>query len=116
MSQDIISKEELYIKIGERIAECRHKKVLTQENLANEIDVSVQYISNLERGVVGASIETLVKICHILDASSDYILLGENPAIDEGSSHAAHIDLNQLSEKQLDNISNALNTILSSGI
>ena len=118
MSQDVISKKELYIEIGERIAEYRHRKSLTQENLAYDIDVSVQYISNLERGVVGASIETIIKICRVLEAPSDYILLGENPIIEADFANpakSAHIDLNQLSKRQLDNVSNALNTILSSG-
>ena len=44
-----------------------------------KIDVSIQYISDLERGVVGASTSTLINICRILDASADYILFGKDP-------------------------------------
>ncbi len=52
---------------------------MTQERLAEEIDVSIQYISDLERSVVGASTSTLINICRILDASADYILFGKDP-------------------------------------
>ncbi len=112
MGRSTVSNEKLYEKIGERIAECRHKKSLTQENLANEIDVSIQYISNLERGIVGASVETIIKICRALEVSSDYILLGDNSTF---FSKTTYIDLKQLNKKELDIISSAINVILSSG-
>lgn len=69
-------KKELNIHIGERIHKAREKAGYTQEKLAEKIEVSVQYISDLERGVVGTSIQTLIKICHALSVSSDYILMG----------------------------------------
>ena len=37
-------------KIGERICQRRREIGLTQEKLAEKMDVSVQMISNLERG------------------------------------------------------------------
>jgi transcriptional regulator with XRE-family HTH domain len=51
---------------------------LTQEKLAELIGVTHQYLSNLERGLVGTSIPTLVKICNSLNVSSDFILFGKN--------------------------------------
>lgn len=69
-------KKELNIHIGERIHKARENASYTQEKLAEKIEVSVQYISDLERGVVGTSIQTLIKICHALSVSSDYILMG----------------------------------------
>lgn len=67
-------KVELNIQIGRRIKEARKHKGYTQEELAEEIGVSVQYTSDLERGRVGTSIYTLVKICQALGISSDYLL------------------------------------------
>ena len=112
MRQSSTQKKDLYIEIGKRIAECRRRHSLTQEDLANEIEVSTQYISNLERGLVGASVETIIKICNVLESSSDYILLGSGSSIGK---RTANIDLNRLSKKQLDYISESLNIILTSG-
>lgn len=72
-------KKKINIEIGKRIKKSREGRGLTQERLAEEIDVSIQYISDLERGVVGASTSTLINICRILDASADYILFGKDP-------------------------------------
>ena len=67
-------KKELNIQIGERIKFSREERGLTQEQLAEAIEVSPQYISDLERGVVGISIPTLKRLCTHLAVSSDRIL------------------------------------------
>ncbi len=69
-------KKLLNIDIGSRIQKCRKAKGLTQEQLAERLDVSVQYISDLERGVTGGSVSTIIRICQLLEISADYILLG----------------------------------------
>lgn len=69
-------RKELNIHIGERIRLARVAKGYTQEKLAEKIDVTVQYVSDLERGNVGTSIPTLIKLCNALSVSSDYILMG----------------------------------------
>ena len=68
------AKKEINIQIGERIKLAREDRQLTQEQLAEAIDVSPQYISDLERGVVGISIPTLKRLCTHLRVSSDRIL------------------------------------------
>ena len=65
------------LNIGLRIKQARKSAGLTQEQLAEKIDVSTQYISDLERGVVGTSIPTLIKICDSLAVSADFILRGK---------------------------------------
>ena len=69
-------KKELNIQIGERIKQAREQAKLTQEQLAERIDVSPQYVSDLERGVVGVSVATLKRICTSLGIASDQILFG----------------------------------------
>ena len=69
-------RKELNIQIGERIRKARETAGLTQERLSDMIDVSVQYISDLERGVVGTSVPTMIRLCDSLKVSSDYILMG----------------------------------------
>lgn len=74
-------KKEINIQIGEQIKLARENAKLTQEQFAERIDVSPQYVSDLERGVVGASVATLKRICLMLGISADQILFG-NPSTD----------------------------------
>ena len=69
-------KKEINIQIGEQIRNARERVRLTQEQFAERIEVSPQYISDLERGVVGISIPTLKRACTALGTSSDQILFG----------------------------------------
>ena len=69
-------KKEINIQIGEQIRLAREQAKLTQEQFAERIEVSPQYISDLERGVVGISIPTLKRACVVLGVSSDQILFG----------------------------------------
>lgn len=64
--------------IGSRIRTVRKRADLTQEQLSEMISVTPQYLSDLERGLVGTSIPTLMKICKSLDVSSDFILFGSS--------------------------------------
>ena len=69
-------KKEINIQIGEQIRFAREQAKLTQEQFAERIEVSPQYISDLERGVVGISIPTLKRACVALGVTSDQILFG----------------------------------------
>ena len=70
-------KKEINIQIGEQIRLARVRAKMTQEQFAERIDVSPQYVSDLERGVVGISIPTLKRACVVLGATSDQLLFGE---------------------------------------
>ena len=76
-------KKEINIQIGEQIHIAREQAKLTQEELAEKIEVSPQYISDAERGVVGVSLTTLKKICCALGVSSDQLLFGAK-VLDKG--------------------------------
>lgn len=66
--------KEINVKIGEQVRIARKRIKLTQEQLAERIEVSTQYVSDLERGVVGISVPTLKRICLALGVSSDQLL------------------------------------------
>lgn len=72
-------KKKLNVEIGRRIKKSREARGITQERPAEEIDVSIQYISDLERGLVGTRTPTLMGICQFLEVSADYILFGKDP-------------------------------------
>ena len=69
--------EKIFLQeMGNRISTRRKLKRLTQEELAEMIDVSTQMISNLETGKKAIRPENLLKICMALDVSADYLLTG----------------------------------------
>ena len=68
--------EKLLKEIGGRINARRKELGLTQEMLAEQMEVSVQMISNLELGKKAIRPENLVKLCEVLNVSADYVLRG----------------------------------------
>ena len=67
-----------YAKIGKRIKGKRTALHITQEKLAEEIDVSPSYISEIERGTSISSLAVIAKIANILDLNLDYLVFGIN--------------------------------------
>ena len=65
-----------YSIIGERLKKARKSKKLTQEQLAESLDVSVAFLSRVERGDVKANLNRLTQICDILDIPLSYVLTG----------------------------------------
>lgn len=68
--------------IGKRIQSRRKQLGYTQEQLADLMNVSVQMVSNLERGNKAIRIDNLIPLSHILDVSTDYILTGKQTTED----------------------------------
>mgnify|MGYP002587971255 CR=1 FL=1 len=58
-------KKPLNIAIGRRIQQSREQAGLTQEELAERIDRSTQFISTIERGLAGPSLETVIHLCEV---------------------------------------------------
>jgi transcriptional regulator with XRE-family HTH domain len=52
---------------GKRLRYLRRTREMTQEQLAESINVSAEFISNVERGVNAPSFETLEKLSKVLD-------------------------------------------------
>ena len=64
-------------EIGLKIKERRKNVGLTQEYIANILDVNPSHISNIEGGRAHPSLTSLVKIANILQCSIDYFIAGE---------------------------------------
>ena len=61
-------------KIGNIITEQRIAKNLTQEQLAEKVDLSAVYIGQIERGERKMTIQTLVKLANVLETSIEELL------------------------------------------
>lgn len=71
------------IAIGLRIQTRRKQLGLTQEKLADMMNVSTQMVSNLERGNKAIRIDNLIRLSEILNVSTDYILTGKHTPDDQ---------------------------------
>ena len=65
--------------IGQRIKFARLAKKMTQEKLAEKLDVSVAFLSRIERGAITVNLKRLSEICSILEVSEGEILNGALP-------------------------------------
>jgi len=59
---------------GDRITRLRREKGYTQSQLAQRLDVGQNQVSRYEHGAYNPSLETLVKMAHELNTSTDYLL------------------------------------------
>ena len=64
------------IKIGKFLLNCRKEKDLTQEQLAEKLDVSVAFLSRAERGSVKINLTRITQLCDLLDVAISDILTG----------------------------------------
>lgn len=65
-----------YSVIGSRIKQARLAKNMTQEDLADKIDISVAFLSRVERGNSHINLKRLNQLCDLLDVSEGYLLNG----------------------------------------
>lgn len=63
--------------IGERIRKLRTGQRLSQEQLADAVNVSRQAVSKWETGESVPDTERLMLLCRVLDVSADYLLFGK---------------------------------------
>lgn len=69
-----------YVALGRRIREYRQKNKMTQEALAEEVDVSTTYISSIENGTSKVALPTLLHIAIALNTTVDTLLHDVTPA------------------------------------
>lgn len=67
-----------YTIVGERLKKARLDKKLTQENLSEQLGISVAFLSKVERGNSHVNLKRLSEICDILGVTEGYILNGSS--------------------------------------
>lgn len=61
---------------GQRLHNRRKEQKLTQEELADMVNISKNHLSSIENGKDGVSVDLLCDFCSALSASPDYFLMG----------------------------------------
>ena len=83
------------MEIGNKINQLRKLSGMTQEQLAEQIDVSIAFLSRVERGSSHINLKRLTQICNILGISEGLILNGAS----EDSSDYLNADFKEILEK-----------------
>lgn len=78
--------------LGQRIREQRKEKGWTIEQFAERVDLSANYVGDLERGVKIPKLETFIRIVEVLDVSADVLIRDSVPS-------ASHVADDELSRK-----------------
>ena len=99
-------KKEENVQIGVRVKKAREAAGLTQERLAELVDVTAQYLSGVERGAVGLSVPVLMRLCSVLLVSCDFILYGNIECTDVTGVTAR---LSKLPPEHVQNVEEILN-------
>lgn len=105
------------VKIGNRIRQYRKAKHLTQEQVAEMLDISPSSYGRFERGIGGIQYERFVQLTEILDLDLNYVVRGEyktdNPICDEYLDLLSSIPANHTDD--IKSILDALRNILGQG-
>ena len=75
------------IKIGKNLQEIRKSNGFTQERLAENIEVSTRYISDIEQDRSKPSYEVLIRFCNLFQVTldqifSEYLKVKENKSLE----------------------------------
>lgn len=62
-----------------RLKTLRKGKGITQEKTAEELNISLEHLSKMERGKGKPSLDLLVEMAFYFHVSTDYLLLGTDP-------------------------------------
>ena len=83
-------------EIGKRLRKQRDSLHLTREQVAEMMDITPKFISDIERGEKSMALGTLYKFMQIYNMSADYILTGDEEASGEKLANARQIKENIL--------------------
>ena len=85
--------------IGSRIRAKRKQQLLTQEKFAERLDVSTQFIYQIEHDVRMPSVANLIKLSEILKVSIDFLLKGREISRDD--EHIPYISIEVNGERKI---------------
>lgn len=67
--------------LGERIREARKSQGITQLDLAEKVQISASYMSDIEMGKTNFGVETLIRISEELQISTDWLIRAAVPEV-----------------------------------
>ena len=99
------------VAIGARIKAARERVHLTQEQLAEIIDISPTHMSVIERGVKTPKLDTFVRIANALGVSTDALLQDVVVPANESILAELSVRIGRLPQKDQECILNAIRAL-----
>ena len=97
------------VLVGANIKREREKAGFTQDQFSELLGIGSKSLSSIERGVVGVSLTTLLRICDILHISANVLLYEKSRKNDVDS---IALRLEQLSAEQFEIASNVMTNLI----
>ena len=97
------------VLVGMNIKREREKAGFTQDQFSELLGIGSKSLSSIERGVVGISLTTLLKICNILHISANVLLYEQDRKHDVDS---IALQLKMLSEEQFEIASDVMANLI----
>lgn len=82
--------------IGARLQAARKAKHYTQDYVSARANIGEKFLSQIECGKAGLSVQTLLALCEILEVSPNYVLLADSGLSD----HRLQELMNRLTPRQ----------------
>ena len=99
------------IAIGARIKAARERVHLTQEQLAEIIDISPTHMSVIERGVKTPKLDTFVRIANALGVSTDALLQDVVVPVNDSIMAELSARIGRMPQKDQERILNAIRAL-----
>ena len=99
------------VAIGARIKAARERVHLTQEQLAEIIDISPTHMSVIERGLKTPKLDTFVRIANALGVSTDALLQDVVVPANESILAELSVRIGRLPQKDQERILNAIRAL-----
>ena len=99
-----------FSSIGKNIRKYRVIKKMTMEDLAEKVDLSVNYVGEIERGEKSPALDTFIAIANALEVSADMLLCDVVKASYEVKDSILHDKISKLSDKDRARIYDIIDT------
>ena len=74
-------KKQWLVQVGTRVWNCRTQRGMSREKLAERLDITPQYVSDIEQGKKCMSMSIFVEMSQVLEVSMEFLAYGEqNPS------------------------------------
>lgn len=114
MENEKLNSSVIFKTLGQNIRKARLSKGLSQENLANDLDKTLNFVSLIENGKTGISVPTLVDIGTVLNVNADTLFEGVIPLADYPEEKFILDTVRMLNEKDRKAVVNFLTYIMES--
>lgn len=102
-------RKDLNVLVGANIKREREKAGFTQDQFSEKLGIGSKSLSSIERGVVGVSLTTLLRICDILHISANVLLYEQSQKNDVDS---IALQLNMLGAEQFEIASDVMTNLI----